>query len=259
MITTWSSGQADTWMEESLLLQLREKVRRHPWWRARATLVLGLLRRMGIQPGAKIMDVGCGWGTTLASLEKAGYAVTGLDVSKAALDQLDRPNRLLIEADLTQPFPEDAPRHDAVLATDVIEHLDDDVAAIRQFAQLSRDGGKVIVSVPADPRLFSDFDRVQGHRRRYTPETLRAAFSGAGLSADEVLWWGGSLTWLVRFQRQRRPLPAGVSNLQAYSGYLDLPPWPFPLFLTQLLKWESRRTLAGKAKAGTSLFAIAAQ
>ena len=66
-----------------------------------------------------------------------------------------------------------------MLALDVIEHIDDDRAAVARLGSLARPGGIVIVSVPALPELFTEFDRIQGHRRRYLPETLRAAFAAA--------------------------------------------------------------------------------
>ena len=72
---------------------------------------------------------------TLEALEERGYRASGLDVSRQALERLDRPDRPLIEADLTRPFDPAAVAHaafDAVLALDVIEHLDDDAGRARR-------------------------------------------------------------------------------------------------------------------------------
>ena len=118
-----------------------------------------------------ILDVGCGWGVTLEALEKSGYHVLGMDISRRTLESLDRPDRRLVEADLANPW-QIAAASDAVLALDVIEHLDDDRAAVARLEMLVRPGGVLIVSVPALPDLFSEFDAIQGHRRRYLPETL---------------------------------------------------------------------------------------
>ena len=113
-------------MDEEILVQLSEIVSHHPWWAARADIVLALLDDLSISPPTSILDAGCGWGTNLRVMEAAGYRVVGLDVSRRALDRLDRPDRQLIEADLSQPLPRDLPRYDCVLALDVIEHIDDD-------------------------------------------------------------------------------------------------------------------------------------
>ena len=80
MITRWSVGAADDHMDEAILVDLAGAVGRHPWWRARAALTRALLRRHGVVPPARVVDVGCGWGVTLEALERLGYEVTGLDV-----------------------------------------------------------------------------------------------------------------------------------------------------------------------------------
>ena len=68
-------------------------------------LTLALLDRLGIRPPARILDAGCGWGSTLIGLERAGYRVVGADISRRALERLDRTDRSLAVADLTQPLP----------------------------------------------------------------------------------------------------------------------------------------------------------
>ncbi len=154
MIEHWSRGDADEHMPEAILVELASIIRRHPWWQARAALTLELLEDLGLTPPARVLDVGCGWGVTLDALEQRGYRAIGMDVSLRTLQQLDRPGRTLIEADLTRPMAQDSPAHDAVLALDVIEHLDDDGAAVRRLGTLTTPGGIVVVSVPALPGIL---------------------------------------------------------------------------------------------------------
>ena len=259
MITTWSSGSADAHMPEVLLVELAVLVRRHPWWRARARLTLALLEQLGVQPPAQVLDAGCGWGVTLDALERRGYRPTGLDVSRQALAGLEqeRDGRALIEADLTRPLPADPPAFDAVLALDVIEHLDDDRGAVEQLGRLVRPGGLVVVSVPALPELYSEFDAIQGHRRRYRPETLRAAFADTGLELDRIFWWGGWLLPLLRHQRGRHGAAVGEPAAQSYRRHLRLPPWPGPWVLRGGFALEHARALRQRLKRGSSLFAVA--
>ena len=172
MIEHWSEGVADFNMAEEILVDLAGTIRRHPWWQARAALTLALLKTLQVVPPARVLDAGCGWGVTLDALEKQGYQATGMDVSRRTLEQLDRPDRTLVEADLTRPINREVKPFDAVLALDVIEHIDDDRAAVARLGGLARPGGIVIVSVPALPEMYTEFDRIQGHRRRYRPETL---------------------------------------------------------------------------------------
>jgi 2-polyprenyl-3-methyl-5-hydroxy-6-metoxy-1,4-benzoquinol methylase len=260
MITTWSAGHADEHMAEAILVEQVGLIRRHPWWRARARLTLALLDRLGVRAPARVLDAGCGWGVTLAALERRGYSGVGMDISRRALEMLEheRPGRALIEADLSRSLPEGLEPYDAVLALDVIEHLDDDRAAIERLGWLTRPGGVVIVSVPALPEMFSEFDRIQGHRRRYLPETLRLSFAQTGLELERTFWWGAWLVPTLRRQR-RRPLRAvpGEPAAQTYSRYLRLPPWPIPIVLRMAFALEQGLSLAGKLTTGTSLFAVA--
>lgn len=255
MISTWSRGSPDSSMPEELLVETWRKVRAHPWWAARARLVVSLLGKQGIQPPASVLEAGCGWGVNLDALERAGYRVTGFDVSRRILEFIDRPDRHLAEADLMQDLPSAAGLSDAVLALDVIEHLDDDRAALSRLEKLVRPGGHLIVSVPALPELWSAYDAVQGHRRRYLPATLRQAFSGTNLELTHVLWWGA---WMVRVLRATRLNARGLPKdpAQTYAHFLRLPPWPGPWLMRLAFAWEHRRTLAGKLRTGTSLVAV---
>lgn len=246
-------------MPEELLVETYHNVRRHPWWAARARLAISLLHHYGVLPPASVIDAGCGWGVNLEALEKAGYHVTGLDISYRILQLIDRPDRRLVEADLMQDLPVGFQSVDAVLALDVIEHLEDDRQALSRLGSMVRAGGYVIVSVPALPELWSAYDEIQGHKRRYLPATLREAFLGTNLELRDLLWWGA---WMVPVLKAIR-LGFGVSSSsssssssQLYVKHLKVPPWPATFLLKQAFAWEHGRALAGKLKIGTSLFAI---
>jgi len=256
MIETWSRGVAADYMSEDMIIDSIDIVAHHPWQHARTNLIIALLRSMEIHPPADILDVGCGWGITLDALERRGYQPVGLDISRRILERLDRPGRDLIEADFTQSLPLNARQYTAVIALDLIEHLDDDHAAVAKLAQLTKTAGVIIIGVPALPDLFSEFDVVQGHRRRYLPHTLRKACSESNLSVEQIFWWGSWLVPLLRRQRSRSHARKGMSPSEIYRRYLALPPWPIRLGLRLAFALDQKRTLRGKAHAGTSLFAV---
>jgi 2-polyprenyl-3-methyl-5-hydroxy-6-metoxy-1,4-benzoquinol methylase len=257
VIERWSQGVAADNMDQEILIALADLVKRHPWWQARGSLTLSLLSHLGVEPPARVLDAGCGWGVTLELLERSGYSTTGMDVSRMALEKLDRPGRRLVEADLAWPMPPHATAHDAVLALDVIEHLDDDRGAIAHLASLVRPGGFIVVSVPALPELFTEFDAVQGHRRRYLPETLHAAFHESGLMVERTLWWGRWLVPALRRQRARSLSRPGETPAETYRRYLRLPPWPLPWIAWLAFRLEHEPALRGMLSTGTSLFAVA--
>ena len=260
MITTWSDGIADDYMDQSILVDLRTQIARHPWWLARSQLTVALLRQLAIIPPARVLDAGCGWGTTLLALEKRGYQVTGMDVSRKALGLLDTPGRDLVLADLSRPVPQGVDQFDVVLALDVIEHIDDDQDAVAKLGQMVKPGGWVVVSVPARPDLWTEFDEVQGHRRRYLPESLASAFTGSPLVLDRIFWWGQWMVKLIRLQRSRSKAVESNSTMtpgETYQRYLKLPPWPGPWVLKAGFVLEQQKALDGKLTTGTSLFAVA--
>lgn len=257
MIQTWSEGTADEHMPEDVLVDLGGLIGRHPWWEARSKLTLRLLNDLGVRPPARVLDAGCGWGTTLEALERAGYRAAGMDISRRTLERLDRSDRTLFVADLTRELPGGIEAFDAVLALDVIEHIDDDRGAVARLSDLVRPGGVLIVSVPALPDFFTEFDAIQGHRRRYLPESLRAAFGGSPLELERVFWWGRWLVPLLGRQRRRNKGRPGESAAETYRRYLSLPPWPGPAVMRLGFALEQRRALRGKLAAGTSLFAVA--
>jgi SAM-dependent methyltransferase len=261
MITTWSRGTADDHMPEAILTKFAAQVAVHPWWQARSKLVLALLKELSIRPPARILDAGCGWGETLEVLEANGFEVTGLDISRQALERLDRPGRTLVEADLTRPFDEEScgrPTFDAILALDIIEHVDDDQALLSSLATLLKPGGHLIVNVPALPELFSEFDEVNGHRLRYEPPGLRAAFHDTNLAIERLFYWNAWSVPLFGLRRLgKKPTGRSDETLEIYGRHLALPPWPFPWLFRQAFAREQTRALKGQLERGTSLMAVA--
>jgi SAM-dependent methyltransferase len=120
--------------------------------------------------------------------------------------------------DLERPPPPAiaARRFDAIVAVNVIEHISDDRALVRTLAGLLRSGGALLVYVPACPPAFGALDRALGHYRRYTPETLAALLSGAGLSVAPPRYMNilGLLGWIVNGRLlQRRVISATQAAL----------------------------------------------
>jgi hypothetical protein len=107
------------------------------------------------------------------------------------------------------------PPVDSVVALNVLERMDDDVAALRSMGRAAAAGGRVLLVVPAFPSLTGAFDDALGHLRRYTPDSLRATVEAAGLVPEvirPVNLLGGLAWWAaVRVGRQARPTPTLVN------------------------------------------------
>ena len=153
-----------------------------PTHRMHAKVVGGLLRDR--LRGGDVLDVGCGDGRYSRLLETSNRVVS-LDLSAvgAAMTRASRRpgSPILRGSALELPF-EDA-SFDAVVALETLEHIEDDRAALVECFRVLRPGGRLLFSVPADPRLFCDIDREDGHFRRYTErDLLDRLFDGYGVS-----------------------------------------------------------------------------
>jgi SAM-dependent methyltransferase len=102
-------------------------------------------------------------------------------------------------AELSLPAPGTGGGHSAAVALNVLEHIPDDVAALRSMGRLVRPGGRVVVLVPAFEFAMSRFDRSVGHVRRYTRGQLREVFDAAGLACEQTRYVNaaGLVSWLL--------------------------------------------------------------
>jgi SAM-dependent methyltransferase len=124
-------------------------------------------------------------------------------------------------------------RLDTVVALNVVEHIPDDVGALRTMRRMVGRGGRVVVLVPALEALFGSLDHELQHQRRYTRRTLRAAAEAAGLRVEALLWFNfvGTLGWWWNARVRRTPrIPAdqlrmfdALVPLLRLERYLPLP------------------------------------
>jgi 2-polyprenyl-3-methyl-5-hydroxy-6-metoxy-1,4-benzoquinol methylase len=156
----------------------------HWWFLSRRELALLQVRRAAGElgyPGTRLrlIDYGCGTGFDLEHLAEFGDVV-GADLDTPELRaHWKAGGRTLI--DLSKDSSEHAGRFDVLTALDVLEHLPDDVEGLRSMARLVRDGGRIVLTVPAYRWLWSGEDEVSRHVRRYTKSSLLEVVQAAGL------------------------------------------------------------------------------
>jgi SAM-dependent methyltransferase len=136
------------------------------------------------------LNVGAGQGSFTRLLEARGFDVVSSDVSPPAVEVLrSRVQGDVVLADMTAlPFEDES--FYAVVAGGVIEHIDDDRAALGEAARVLRLDGVVALSVPAHPAWFGASDEWAGHKRRYTQEALTDVISESGLTLEALRPWG---------------------------------------------------------------------
>ena len=159
-------------------------------------------------PAGHVLNAGCGAGSFTLRLLDAGYEVTSVDASEAFVERVKQlvGNRGAVELADLHALRFEAGAFDAIVCGEVLEHLDDDQTAVREFARVLKPGGVVLASVPANPWRYDWSDHWAGHRRRYTAASLAERFTAAGFADVDVTDYGFPLLGLYHRQVYRRML-----------------------------------------------------
>ncbi|PAX07245.1 class I SAM-dependent methyltransferase [Sphingomonas lenta] len=166
----------------------------HWWYRARRDILHDYVSRYaGLPRDARILEIGCGTGHNLPMLAKFGR-VDAIEIDPAARaiasERLGKP---VGDAPLPELPGVERAAYDMVAVLDVVEHIADDVAALRAMAECLKPGGKILIAVPAHRWMWSAHDVVNHHHRRYSKRTLRNAIERAGLRAERMRWFNSLL------------------------------------------------------------------
>lgn len=134
----------------------------------------------------RILDVGCGTGANLEMLAQFGQA-EGVDVSDDALE-FCRQKGLAVQKGLAETLPYADETFDISTALDVIEHLDDDIAGLREMHRVTKTGGYSLIFVPAFMWLWGVQDDISHHRIRYTRRQIVERLEKAGFEVERATY-----------------------------------------------------------------------
>ena len=216
------------------------------WFKSRREIIIELIKSLALPTGAKILEVGCSGGPLLRDLKKQGFDdVVGIDVSQSAVDicLASGFGKVQLMTGSKTSFPDQ--QFDLIVASDVLEHIEDDRLALREWQRLLAPDGYLIIFVPTFNFLWSSHDKVNCHYRRYSGNLLRRQAIEAGLSPIRHSYWDTALfvpvalwrlmqRFLLRPKRsegQLYSLPVSVNNLllkllrseNRLLKYIDLP------------------------------------
>jgi SAM-dependent methyltransferase len=162
----------------------RDLFENHWWWRARTQLIIDTLRRLRPPQGWRnILDIGCGDGLFFGQLSEFGE-IEGVEPCQ----ELVRPLNPFFDRIHICPFNENfqpGKQYSLILMLDVLEHLEDPVAALRQALDLLAPQGTFVATVPAFMSLWTNHDVMNHHFTRYTKSAFRKVASQAGLEIQE--------------------------------------------------------------------------
>lgn len=176
----------------------------HYWHRARQKILKRWIQKHISQKGQKeklsLLDVGCGRGLYLKYFSNV-YDCAGLEPETSLLKKARMTNPKVWQAGLPLTAGMVSEKFDIVLLLDVLEHIDDDVAALKSLKQVLSERGKIIINVPAHAWLWSTIDVVSGHKRRYTMSSIMKVVEEAGFCLKQIRYWGSLGLPLVFLQR----------------------------------------------------------
>lgn len=168
-------------MERDLYERMARTQARHWWFCARREVLKTVVAGLGLPPNARILELGCGPGGNLEMLKGFGQ------VEAVEMDEFAREHaRMTTGVNVKRgALPDDVPfedgRFDLVCLLDVLEHVNDDEAALAQVRRLLKADGKVLLTVPAYQWLYGAHDRAHHHYRRYRKSELERKAGKAGL------------------------------------------------------------------------------
>jgi len=167
------------------------------WFKAKNNLLQILLSKIKIK-NPKILSVGTGTGGELKVLNNFGE-IWVLDLNKKALDLI--PKELYKQKKVGDvqklPFPKEF--FDVVIASDIIEHVENDKKAIKEVRRVLKKGGALIFTVPAHQFLFSSHDKALGHKKRYSKKQLKDLTKAFNLT--KLGYWNFFLSPLIVLKR----------------------------------------------------------
>ncbi len=224
------------------------------WFISRRSLITQLIKKNGIHKSDKILEVGCAGGPLIKILAAEGYSnITGIDLSENAIELCKKrgiENAMVMDAAKTL-FKDN--EFDLLIASDILEHIEDDHSALAEWKRILKPNGILIVFVPAFSFLWSNHDVINHHFRRYSKGMLKGDIEKANLTINTLSFWNFSLFLPVCLLRliQNKQKNTVVTNDHLY----ELNPF-INKMLIYLLKVENFLLRFIRFPFGVSVFAV---
>jgi ubiquinone/menaquinone biosynthesis C-methylase UbiE len=191
--------QIDTY-DPSFFRQIKKAEGKHFWFNVRRKWIFDKIKKF-IPPPAHFLEVGCGTGNVSSHLAKRGYLVTGCEFYPEAIKRA-WPDFRVVQGDASNlPFGDNS--FDVVGLFDVIEHFQNDCLPIKEAIRVTNREGMIVITVPAREELWSSFDDISFHKRRYTKETLKSLLLSMNLRPLLLEYMFMSLYLPMKYARKK--------------------------------------------------------
>ena len=198
----------------------------HWWYRGRRRIIASFVEQICRNFSDRrphILDVGCGTGANLLLLSQFGDT-EGVDVSPDALEFCRQRGLNNVRLGEAEKLPYEDGQFDLVTALDVVEHLDDDLAGLREFRRVLKPDGRILLFVPTFMFLWGVQDDVSHHRRRYRMPELRRVVEKAGFEVERTTYANITFFAPILLVRQLMKLTGvrteteNTINISAFNG-----------------------------------------
>jgi SAM-dependent methyltransferase len=238
-------------MDRSAYASMSAQEQDHWWFVARRAIIDSLVRsHISLPSSARILEVGCGTGGNLSLLAQYGE-LDAMEYDAEARALAAARGFCRVEAGaLPDAIGFGDNRYDMIALLDVLEHIDADEASLKALGSRLAPQGRILLTVPAAPWLWSDHDVLHHHKRRYTLEGLQKVAEGAGLKVEASGYFNSLLFPLAVAQR-------AVHQLLRSNTPLDARPSPLVNAALQRV-FAAERHLLNRISfpLGLSLYAI---
>lgn len=203
-------------MDKNLYRIFFEIQQRHWWFVTKKAIILDIIdRTRQSDRNSSALDIGCGAGLMLDALAARGHTC-GMDMSDDAIGF----SKEIFDGTVKKgSLPDDVPyatdSFTLITALDVIEHVDDDVGALKALRSRLADNGVAVITVPAYMFLWSAHDEVNQHKRRYTAKELTSKLKAAGFSIEKLSYFNTLLFPVVYVVRK-------LNNMLGRDGASDV-------------------------------------
>jgi len=224
----------------------------HFWMQWRFRALVSALKPLW-KSDMKVLEIGCGNGALMYQFENHfKIPVDGCDLNFIALQNANSGKGNLYLYDIYERNPQFSEKYDIILLADVLEHIGDDAGFLEATKFHLKDDGILVVGVPAHQWLFSKYDQLVGHKRRYGRLQMENTLRLAGFDKVESNFWGFSLLPVLF---ARKLLLKLIPTRKIISTGFKPPHFLFNKFMLLIMKLET--AFISKPFAGISLIATA--
>lgn len=223
-------------MDKDFYLQYASVEDKHWWFVGRRQIIDSFIRQLHLPKNAEILEVGCGTGGNLVMLSAHGR-VDAMEINEIACELA---NQRQVTKVKNGSLPDDIPfkgKYDLIVILDVLEHLDNDLAALKALYAKLKPGAWLLITVPAYQFLWSQHDEINHHKRRYVLKNLQQVVHKADYELHYKSYFNTLLFPLIALLRfLSKFLPINTDSQR--QGDLRIPSQSINRFLTLLFASE---------------------